>query len=177
MRIYTKTGDKGKSSLYDGSRVLKTDDVFIALGDIDELNAHIGIALDRLWCDEFNPDYLRKLQHILFDVGSYIANPKKREDFPSDIITEVETHIDLIQACPIMKKLTKFILPSGPASYIHVCRSICRRAERSINRIEKLQNVKIFMNRLSDYLFVLSRFHCAKFNYSELVYSPYDTNA
>ena len=182
VKIYTKTGDNGTTGLYDGSRVLKDNMYINALGDIDELNSFIGniIALsNNKDIDEIK--ILNNIQHWLFDMGSIIAMPTKKDS--NDIIFDIdnvyskqlEYLIDKMTA--IIPKLTKFILPGGniEIANIHITRSVCRRAERGIVYISEYNNyVKIncikFINRLSDYLFTLARYVCHLNNIPEVFY-------
>jgi len=152
MKIYTKTGDNGCTSLYDMSRVPKSSILIDLLGDIDELNSFIGIIKS----DCILPD----LQIWLFDLGTIIANPKKKFNFDinQDFITILENEIDRMTS--ELPKLSNFILPSGD---IHLSRAIARRCERKMveakNEYSHIDdNCLIFINRLSDYLFTLARF-------------------
>ena len=169
MRIYTKTGDKGMTSLYDCSRVSKSSPLIDLLGDIDELNSFIGI-IDSSFL-------LKDIQIWLFDLGTIIANPKKKYRFDEELeFTKLlEKEIDLMtQELP---KLVNFILPSGN---IHLPRAIARRCERKlvdIINVHKLtigehidDNCIVFMNRLSDYLFTLARYDCYMKNQPENIY-------
>jgi cob(I)alamin adenosyltransferase len=152
MKIYTKTGDKGTTSLYDTSRVSKSSVLIDLLGDIDELNSFIGII---------DSEYiLEDLQVWLFDLGTIIANPEKKFNFDIDqkVIKLIENEIDKLVAQ--LPKLTNFILPSGN---IHLSRAIARRCERKMVKAKTEydhidDNCLIFINRLSDYLFVLARY-------------------
>lgn len=163
MKLYTKTGDKGLTSLYDGTRLPKNDDVFESLGNLDELNANIGMV-KAFWKDErekflwFNMDTkLTSIQKNVMDLCSTIAMNGAMQ-FNSSKISDIENDIDELDS--LLPTLTKFIVPSGNklCASIHVCRAITRRTERSCQ--EECENVRVYMNRLSDYFFVLSRF-CA----------------
>ena len=153
MKIYTKTGDKGTTSLYDCSRVSKSSILIDLLGDIDELNSFIGI-IDSSFL-------LKDIQTWLFDLGTIIANPNKKYSFDiSQEFTKIlEKEIDMMtQQLP---KLTNFILPSGN---IHLSRAIARRCERKLVDVITIGDYKhiddnclVFLNRLSDYLFTLAR--------------------
>jgi len=152
MKIYTKTGDNGSTSLYDCSRVLKSSKLIDLIGDLDELNSFIGTI---------NSDVMLKdIQIWLFDLNTIIANPKHKYLFDSDekILKIIENEIDDLTSK--LPKLKNFILPSGN---IHVARAICRRCERKLVNIMELyphipKECLIFLNRLSDYLFTLARF-------------------
>jgi cob(I)alamin adenosyltransferase len=152
MKIYTKTGDQGITSLYDCSKISKSSDIIDLIGDLDELNSFIGIIS--------NEELIPEIQVWIFDMNTIIANPKHKYTFDVDNIalTTLENEIDrLTEKLP---KLTNFILPTGN---IHIVRSICRRCERKlVGLMEKyphiLPNCVKFMNRLSDYFFTLARY-------------------
>ena len=167
--IYTRTGDKGMTSLVGGARVPKTHVRLEAYGTIDELNAQIGCLVSLMEEGE-HKDLLRFVQHKLFALGSYLATYTSKTDLraESSILPEnikrLEQAIDETDAS--LPELHAFILPGGSlaASVCQVCRTVCRRAERRILALEEAEesceineNVKQFVNRLSDYLFVLSR--------------------
>jgi len=152
MKIYTKTGDNGTTALFDMSRVSKSSILIDLLGDMDELNSFIGII-------ESNRK-LEDLQIWLFDLGTIIANPKKKFNFDinQEFIKILEKEID--DMTNDLPKLSNFILPNGN---IHLSRAIARRCERKMVEARKLynhidDNCLIFINRLSDYLFTLARF-------------------
>jgi cob(I)alamin adenosyltransferase len=165
MKIYTKSGDNGETSLFGGERVKKNHLSIHAYGTVDELNSWIGLIKDTI-DDKYNP-FLIKIQEQLFTIGSYLAtgdNKKMMVHLPklSDSpVLELENSIDVIQeALPEMKN---FILPGGHSisSYCHLARCVCRRAERLTIETSEIQNVNpiiiTYLNRLSDYLFVLAR--------------------
>lgn len=167
MKIYTKTGDRGQTSLVGGQRVSKCCDRLESYGTVDELNSHIGVLIT--YCkDERDAVFLTDVQAKLFVVGGYLATDNStREVRQGNIVTpemvaEVEQEIDRVQA--LLPPLRLFILPGGSraSAYAHVCRTVCRRAERCILRLvesgaEVDDNVTAYVNRLSDYLFVLAR--------------------
>jgi len=164
MKIYTKTGDNGDTSLIGGKRVLKYHDRIEAYGTIDELNSFIGLIRDqKLDKDIF--DTLINIQNTLMICGTMLATEqtttKEKIIINKDNITYLENKIDDIN--DFLPPLKKFILPGGHStvSYCHIARTICRRAERiTIKVVEKynIDNIIIqYLNRLSDYLFVLSR--------------------
>jgi cob(I)alamin adenosyltransferase len=172
MKIYTKTGDKGETSLYGGTRVSKAAARVESYGTLDELNAFIGLAKDEI-SDEKVLNQLQKIQFDLFTVGSeaatptdkmFLANGKSRLDLliSEEEITELERWMDDFDA--ELEPLKFFILPSGgkAAATIHVCRTVCRRAERSMVFLSETEEVRPelikYLNRLSDYLFVLARY-------------------
>lgn len=172
MKIYTKTGDKGETSLYGGTRVSKAAARVESYGTLDELNAFIGLAKAEI-SNEKVLSQLQKIQFDLFTVGSeaatptdkmLLANGKSRLDLliSEEEITELELWMDDFDA--ELEPLKFFILPSGgkAAATIHVCRTVCRRAERSMVFLSETEEVRPelikYLNRLSDYLFVLARY-------------------
>ncbi|MBW8362099.1 MAG: cob(I)yrinic acid a,c-diamide adenosyltransferase [Kaistella sp.] len=172
MKIYTKTGDKGETALYGGTRVSKASARVESYGNIDELNSFIGFAKCEI-ADEKVLSQLKKIQFDLFTVGSEsatpvdkltLANGKSRLTLMiSDIeIEELENWMDDFEKD--LEPLQFFILPGGgkAATSLHICRTVCRRAERSmvfLNETEEVRPELIkYLNRLSDYLFVLARY-------------------
>ncbi len=165
-KIYTKTGDGGRTSLVGGTRVPKTHIRLEAYGTVDELNAQIGLLMTCL-ADADDRAFLCRVQHRLFAVGSCLATDCERVQLrEGGVITtaqveDVEREIDRIDA--LLSPLKAFVLPGGSrgAAVCHVCRTVCRRAERRILRLAEEVEVPpallAYMNRLSDYLFVLSR--------------------
>jgi cob(I)alamin adenosyltransferase len=166
MKIYTKGGDKGKTSLIGGKRVNKDDIQIDAYGTIDELNSNLGLLRD--YCSkESDKSFILNIQKDLFIIGSLLAidyskkSNEKRIDFSQNKIILIENKIDEIDLS--LPKMTNFIIPGGhvTVSTCHISRSICRRAERKCIKFAKqfeLNNdILIYLNRLSDYLFVLSR--------------------
>ena len=173
MKIYTKTGDEGKTSLFDNSRVWKSDERIMSYGAIDELNSSLGIALS-LELDPEIKDILIKIQNDLFIVGSDLANPNmsdKKIRTTSEMITFLEQKIDLLE--PQLEPLTSFILPGGTllASIIHLSRTISRRAE--LSKIEEInRDAAIYLNRLSDLMFVLARSINNRKKIPDIVWNP-----
>lgn len=166
MKIYTKTGDDGTTALFDGTRVRKDNDRVAAYGEVDELNAFVGWAAS-LASDKAFQSVLYGIQKDLFALGSKLANPSERKQkdkaaFGDDKIKFLEGEIDRMETS--LQPMTNFILPGGtPASAaLHVSRTVCRRVERmlvSLSRNENLDPVYVvFVNRLSDYLFVAARY-------------------
>ncbi len=172
FKIYTKTGDKGETSLYGGTRVSKAAARVESYGTLDELNALIGLAKSEI-SDEKVLSQLQKIQFDLFTVGSeaatptdkmLLANGKNRLDLmiSEKEIIELELWMDDFDA--ELEPLRFFILPSGgkAAATVHVCRTVCRRAERAmvfLNETEEVRPELIkYLNRLSDYLFILARY-------------------
>ena len=163
MKIYTKTGDEGKTSLFDNSRVWKSDERIMSYGAVDELNSSIGIALS-LELDNEIKEILIKLQNDLFIVGSDLANPNMANNkirTTEEMIIFLEQKIDLLE--PQLKPLTSFILPGGTllASILHLSRTISRRAETHVVALSKSEDINkeavIYLNRLSDLMFILAR--------------------
>ena len=161
-RIYTRLGDGGETHLGDRSRVPKTHPRIEAYGTVDELNAQIGVALAGGGLPEDHAQWLRRVQNDLFDVGADVAVPEddERERLrvkPAQ--TEwLERLCDEVNAT--LEPLKSFVLPGGapPAAQLHVCRTVCRRAERRVLDVEGVNpEVVRYLNRLSDLLFILSR--------------------
>ncbi len=169
-KIYTKTGDDGTTGLVDGSRISKTNERMAAIGDVDELNSALGVAI----CDVADAALvksLRVIQNDLFDLGADLATPAgEGDDFaPSEMVLRIthlqverlENEIDKVNGN--LDPLTSFILPGGEksAAAIHVARAIARRAERAAVGAAQVMAINpqalAYINRLSDYLFVLGR--------------------
>jgi len=162
-KIYTKTGDDGTTGLIGGQRVKKSNFRIIAYGAIDELNSAIGIALSSYLDDDIN-DILTQIQNHLFIVGSDLANPDLNDNssrVQSNMVTYLEENIDRLES--ELDPITYFILPGGDkvASRVHLARAICRRAEVNIIELSEFEQInrtcQIYINRLSDLLFVISR--------------------
>ncbi len=165
MKIYTKTGDAGQTGLFGGSRVSKSHIRVEAYGTVDELNAFIGLL-----CDSLNEEPVRRqlheVQHRLFSIGAALAADPKGTPLVPDLETEdialLERAIDGMNEH--LPELRHFILPGGfpSASLAHVCRTVCRRAERiavSLHEREPVPSLVLpYLNRLSDYFFVLARY-------------------
>lgn len=162
-KIYTRTGDKGETGMADGSRVAKDDPQVVAIGDVDELNSQIGLLVAEATSPEMQ-DQLNRIQHILFDLGAELTMPEYQA-IAHQHVEFLERYLD--QLNENLKPLDEFILPGGcrSAAQAHVCRSVCRRLERSLvslNRDQALNNEAMaFINRLSDLLFVVARQCCA----------------
>ena len=165
MKIYTKKGDQGQTALIGGTRVPKYHIRIEAYGTIDELNSHIGLVRDHC-SDENDLRLLKNIQNQLFSLGALLAaDPdKSKMDLPKlkeDYITAMEIRMDEMEAD--LPELKSFILPGGhpSVSFTHVARCVCRRAERKVVYLEEQDSIPDFsisyLNRLSDYLFVLSR--------------------
>ena len=172
MKIYTKTGDSGKTSLFGGERVYKSHQRVEAYGSVDELNSFIGLLRDSIE-DQRLKNLLLQIQNELFVVGSYLATPPQKKTLKSgenrlkilpispENITVLEQEMDQMNLD--LPKMTHFILPGGHTvvSYCHITRNVCRRVERNVVKLSKLSEVDSiiiqYLNRLSDYLFVLAR--------------------
>lgn len=165
MKIYTKTGDKGETSLFGGERVKKFDERVEAYGTVDELNAHISLLGD-IVDNERVRLFLAFVKSSLFNVAAVFAAGSSVDKIPGVSIKDielVEQEIDSMnESLPAMNA---FILPGGcyQNSVCHVARTVCRRAERAVLRVcsgdlKKEQDAAVYINRLSDYLFVLSRY-------------------
>lgn len=164
-RIYTKTGDAGQTSLGDGSRVEKHHPRVSAYGEVDELNAVLGLLLTT---SPPEADLLRSIQNDLFDVGADLCVPQAADEPPGSKnritvgqVTRLEQAIDRLNAN--LSPLTSFVLPGGSvaAAWCHLARTVCRRAEREVTSLAAREPVNpqvvIYLNRLSDLLFVLAR--------------------
>ena len=166
-KLYTKTGDKGQTGLIGGTRVSKADIRLEAYGTVDELNAQIGLLV----AEDLTPEhtvFLQFIQNLLFTVGSNLATDTTKTDYrvasvmKDEYITAIEQEIDRLDSQ--LTPLTNFILPGGSrkSALCHVCRTVSRRAERRIiemsNVYETENKIIVFVNRLSDYFFVLSRY-------------------
>jgi len=164
MKIYTKTGDEGNTGLFGGERISKDDIRIEAYGTVDELNAHIGVLIAAL--EEQIPHILPEIQSDLFTIGSQLATKDAAKLMIAGIdkkrIAALEQQIDIMDLD--LPLLTSFVLPGGHATsaLAHVCRTVTRRAERhvvTLSRNETIdQEITIYLNRLSDYFFVLSRY-------------------
>ena len=168
MKIYTKTGDKGETGLFGGERVPKNSVRIEAYGTVDELNSFIGLTITET-ADEYVKKLLLKLQNELFILGSDLATPDTEKNkklnitrVPEKFSLDAEKAIDQFESK--LEPLKNFILPGGSksASLLHVCRTICRRAERRVVELKRHENINdniiIFLNRISDLLFVLARY-------------------
>ena len=188
MSVYTKTGDKGKTSLFSGERIKKYDDRIDAYGCIDELNSIIGGIISALPGDQktlFNE--ITNIQQDLMHLGAWLAvTPGSKaagflDEFNEEKTDNLEKSIDEMEKS--LEKLTKFILPGGhlSASFAHIARCVCRRAERKFlylidksdgvyNETHAYHNIQKYINRLSDYLFVVARY-CNKINNTPDIFS------
>lgn len=174
-KVYTRTGDAGTTSLVGGVRISKTDVRLEAYGTVDELNSHLGLLiamiaeLPVLVKEQLEADskLLIRIQNNLFRVGTHLATDQSQTplypyaQLPEDEIEQVEKAVDDIIA--LLPEKQGFVLPGGsvPAAQCHVCRTVCRRAERNIATLAETATVgpeiMKYVNRLSDYLFILSK--------------------
>lgn len=167
--IVTKTGDSGNTSLFGGQRVPKNNIRVKIYGDVDELNSLLGVALHYLSFSDFTKIIIQ-IQNDLFEIGSILANPKANDISSNNneekllmqnLVLFLEESIDNIE--PDLPQLRNFILPGGSkgAAYLHLARTICRRVERNIVELLQKENtislILIYLNRLSDLLFILAR--------------------
>ncbi len=182
FKIYTKTGDKGKTSLIGGTKVPKSHIRIESYGTVDELNSFIGLLSDHL-SDEHSKKVLKEIQDRLFTIGSSLACDPEKEpslkipDLKEDDIIFLEKEIDKMNDfLPVMKH---FILPGGhvAVSTAHIARCVCRRAERVCVNMQE-NNIFVeplvikYLNRLSDYLFVLARFIAHQLKVEEIEWKP-----
>ena len=177
-KIYTKTGDGGDTALGDGERVLKDSLRVSAYGNVDELNASIGIIT--LYANAELKRKLKNIQNDLFDIGADLCVPfseknKDRLRLSTNQIETLELEIDEMNS--ILEPLNSFVLPGGcrSATFLHMARTICRRAERSVVSLRSQEqineNTLVYLNRLSDWLFVASRVENQE-NSSEVLWAP-----
>ena len=182
LKIYTKTGDKGKTSLIGGTKVPKNHLRIEAYGTVDELNSFIGLLNDSVHLDGVN-ELLKEIQDRLFTIGSTLAtDPEKKVSMKIPALEErdivlLEKKIDeMNDELPPMKS---FILPGGhpTVSITHICRSVCRRTERccvSLSETSKAMDPLVikYLNRLSDYFFVLARWLSHELKAEEIIWKP-----
>jgi cob(I)alamin adenosyltransferase len=180
MKIYTKTGDKGQTSLVGGTRVSKTELRIEAYGTVDELNSYIGLVRDQA-VNDVRKDILKEIQDRLFTIGSILASEpeqtKKRiPDLHESDIELLEKEMDKMDES--LEPMRFFILPGGhqSVSFGHLARTVCRRAERITLRLSEETEVNglvvRYLNRLSDYLFVLCRMMIKDLNIEEISWKP-----
>ncbi|SDU02548.1 cob(I)alamin adenosyltransferase [Polaribacter sp. Hel1_33_78] len=187
MKIYTKTGDKGTTALFGGTRVKKYNLRIESYGTVDELNSYIGLIKDQE-ISSYIKESLLKVQNDLFTLGAMLATPPEKETLKSgkerlnipkidsDSILFLENEIDKMDA--LLPQMTHFILPGGhqSVSFCHIARCVCRRAERlsvELNDQENIHNDIIkYLNRLSDFLFVLARMLSKELLVEEIKWIP-----
>ncbi len=179
FKIYTKTGDKGETGLFGGKRLPKSHIRIESYGTVDELNSYIGMLRD-LAPKEDQKSLLKEIQDRLFTIGSNLASDPEKNMITPDIheadIVLLEKAIDEMNE--LLPPLKNFILPGGhtTVSFCHIARTVCRRAERmvvALNHNEPVEEIVIrYLNRLSDYLFVLSRKFSQDLNAQEIAWRP-----
>ena len=176
MKIYTKTGDDGKTSLFDNSRVWKSHERIVSYGAIDELNSAVGIAIS-MDLDHQLKEILVRIQNELFIVGSDLANPNMSNTkirTTKNMILSLENDIDTFES--ELSELTNFILPGGTlmSSILHLSRTIARRAETHVTALSQKEEINkiviVYLNRLSDLLFVLARVLNKRKNIDDIVW-------
>ena len=187
MKIYTKTGDNGTTGLVGGTRIPKHDLRIDCYGTVDELNSYLGLIRDQTISDDSQTTLL-KIQNQLFIIGSLLAtdseklmDESKRKRLgitllKSEAIEFLETEIDTMNS--VLPPMTHFILPGGhqTVSFCHIARCICRRAERNISKLNTEQptqpEILIYLNRLSDFIFVLARKLSKELHAEEIKWIP-----
>ena len=158
--IYTGTGDSGTTSLIGGKRVAKDNIRVQAYGTIDELNAHLGLLVVSL-NDDQTKQFIEQVEHNMLTIGCNLAGGEERYTLTEEDITTLQETIDKLEAS--LPAMHEFIIPGGTeaAARANLCRTVCRRAEREIVGLQKEcevpQNILVYINRLSDYLFLLQR--------------------
>jgi cob(I)alamin adenosyltransferase len=178
MKIYTKTGDKGETSLFGGERVWKDNLRISAYGTVDELNSILGVAVNEITNKELR-EVINSIQNDLFTLGSDLASPLEKENkrftiprVNAQFVERLEKLIDNYDSQ--LPSLRNFIIPGGTkgAGLIHLARTVCRRAEREVISLAKVEpiteEIKIYLNRLSDLLFVLARFENFSSNHPDI---------
>jgi cob(I)alamin adenosyltransferase len=184
MKLYTKGGDKGKTSLIGGQRVAKNDIRVEAYGTVDELTAHIALFADRLTlrckdiAEQIIPD-IKRINSALMTVEAHLAVGTGGEDkiapLPDEVVAWIESRIDALQA--ELKPITCFTIPGGceMTSLCHICRTVCRRAERRAVDVDQSygvdKNSMLLLNRLSDYFYALGRVLCDKLGEKEFLWT------
>ncbi len=187
MKIYTKTGDKGTTALFGGTRVPKHHIRIESYGTVDELNAHVGMVRDQT-LDKHSREVLLEIQDRLFTLGAMLATDpekaklksgKERLNIPKikeDDIELLEKEMDMMNEA--LPEMTHFVLPGGhqSVSSCHIARCVCRRAERMVTALHEIENgdekILKYLNRLSDYLFVLARKLTYEVNAEEIKWIP-----
>lgn len=186
-KVYTKTGDQGKTSLLGGNRVFKHHLRITLYGELDELNSHVGFLISTMDTSNYisEIEFLRKIQHQIFNLGSYfacedavVAEKFKISGAMKKEIEAIESKIDSLDQQLI--PLKNFVLPGGnsTAAYTHVCRTVCRRVERSLTQLYEIEQIPldksndqlVYINRLSDYFFILGRWINLKSGTDEILW-------
>lgn len=182
MKIYTKTGDKGTTSLIGGTKVMKSHERIEAYGTLDELNSHIGLCRDLIQITEIR-EQLKEIQDRLFTIGAALACDPNRDtsmkipDLKDEDVAVLEQEMDRMDST--LNPLQHFVLPGGhpTVSHIHIARCVCRRSERLIVALllsdSIYENLIIkYINRLSDYLFMLGRYMSMQLGVDEIPWIP-----
>lgn len=182
-KIYTKTGDDGTTALADGSRLSKASTRVSAYGDVDELNSYLGLirtlATIANWTELSSK--LEQIQNELFDIGSNLATREGSTNYP--VFQVSENHLKYLErlideVTDKLPPLTSFVIPGGTVlnGHLHIARAICRRAERSVVKLSQSEpvsnNIIIYLNRLSDYLFALCRAESSRSGVPETLWIP-----
>lgn len=183
MKVYTKTGDKGMTSLIGGERVSKSDERVEAYGTVDELSAFVALLADRLREEGSMPETVGELNRILSRLMSVEAllatgegSEHRMEPVAPEVVEWIEERIDTMQAA--LPAITKFTIAGGhtAVSLAHVCRTVCRRAEREALRADRKYGVDesalVLLNRLSDYFYLLGRTLAMHFKVEEILWIP-----
>ncbi|MCB9080740.1 MAG: cob(I)yrinic acid a,c-diamide adenosyltransferase [Lewinellaceae bacterium] len=179
FKIYTKTGDQGETSLFGGRRLAKDHIRIESYGTVDELNAHLGFLRDNLTFDAVRAE-IRQIQDLLFSVGANLASDPEKSTLAAAILASDIEYLEhaMDRMDEQLPELRNFIIPGGhPAvSACHIARCVCRRAERLVVSLAQAETVAPltiqFLNRLSDYLFVLSRYLAKELEVNEVVWRP-----
>lgn len=179
MKIYTKKGDQGTTQLIGGKRVSKDSIKIEAYGTVDELNSYVGLIRDQL-SQKSEIDELLEIQDRLFTIGSILASTSdskmKLPEIEEMDVTRLEQWMD--QMDEVLAPMTNFVLPGGhtTVSFTHIARCVCRRAERIVVELSHQEKINplilVYLNRLSDYLFVLSRKLTMDLNAQEIAWKP-----
>lgn len=180
MKIYTKTGDKGETSLLGGTRVAKHDLRIEAYGTVDELNAWVGLLSDKA-AAHLNVPLMQQIQENLLVIGSQLA--MERDDLPFSVPqlqvdAEKALEVEMDRMDETLPSLKNFILPGGHecVSYAHLARTVCRRAERRVAALWHEENkgadAIVYLNRLSDFFFTLSRYLSVAYKAEEIPWKP-----
>lgn len=180
MKIYTKTGDKGQTSLVGGTRVSKTELRIDAYGTVDELNSYVGLVRDQA-INQGRKDILKEIQDRLFTIGSILASEPEQTKKPIPDLHESDIELlekEMDRMDESLEPMRFFILPGGhqSVSFGHLARTVCRRAERVVLRLAEESEVNDlvirYLNRLSDYFFVLCRMMIKELNIEEISWKP-----
>jgi cob(I)alamin adenosyltransferase len=171
-KIYTKNGDAGKTHMVGGSMIEKQSLKMCCVGELDELNAHLGLVRTKIELSEYRPNIvsiMAKIQNDLFDIGAYIAT-ESGDEYRTKLDFINETHISFLENAidemvDVVPELKSFVLPGGSElnAFLHIARAVCRRVERNLWALKSVEtdlssNTLIYVNRLSDLLFALSRY-------------------